>query len=264
MSLIKFEKPKGKEHLDKDFLEELKHKIWSTKGTRFNADSRLKSTAKLSHLCMSLLSVYLIIFGLLTVYKIYNPGESPYSANTIAFTITATSILLLVFSQYENFQNYQLKAKNFHDCALDLADLYNELQNFKTYKKNASDKEKLQFCSDLQKRYQSILRKFDNHFQIDNKIFKCQHSDYYETATTFYQAKIWLIYFIRYRFIYRINDFSWYYFILDDFLIPNLFESNMQCVPRSYTEMFEHAKNLKSIICKNIETQIYNLFNEEL
>ncbi|WKK84081.1 SLATT domain-containing protein [Marivirga arenosa] len=199
-----FEKPRGKEHLDKDFLEELKHKIWSTKGTRFNADSRLKSTAKLSHLCMSLLSVYLIIFGLLTVYKIYNPGENPYSANIIAFTITATSILLLVFSQFENSQNYQLKAKNFHDCALDLADLYNELQNFKTYKKDVSDEEKLNFCSALQKRYQAVLRKFENHSPIDNQIFRCQHSDYYNNPSLF-EFKIRSIYFLRYQIIYIIS-----------------------------------------------------------
>jgi hypothetical protein len=33
---------KSKEYLDKTFLEELNHKIWCTKGARFNADSRFK------------------------------------------------------------------------------------------------------------------------------------------------------------------------------------------------------------------------------
>lgn len=181
MSAKKFDKPEGKEHLDKDFLEELKHKIWSTKGTRFTADSRLKATARLSHLCISILSVYLIIFGLLTVYKIYNPGDNPDSANMIAFSITATSILLLVFSLYENAQNYQIRAKNFHDCALDLADLYNELQNFKTYRKEANDIEKMEFTQDLQQRYQNVLRRYDNHSPIDNRKFKSEHLDYYKT-----------------------------------------------------------------------------------
>jgi hypothetical protein len=41
---MSFEKGEGKEHLDKDFLEELKHKIWSTKGSRFRADIRMKET----------------------------------------------------------------------------------------------------------------------------------------------------------------------------------------------------------------------------
>ena len=47
METKSFEKGKGKEHLDKKFLEELKHKIWSTKGTRFTADERLKKQSKL-------------------------------------------------------------------------------------------------------------------------------------------------------------------------------------------------------------------------
>jgi len=202
MSTKKFTKPEGKEHLDKDFLGELKHKIWSTKGTRFTADSRLKTTAQLSHLCISILSVYLIIFGLLTVYKIYNPGDNPDSANIIAFSITATSIILLVFSQYENAQNYQIRAKNFHDCALDLADLYNELQNFKTYRTDAENNEIMDFAQDLQKRYQNVLRKYDNHSPIDNRIFKSEHLDYYKPSGFAFKQLTWLIYFLKYRFIY--------------------------------------------------------------
>ena len=202
MSAKKFDKPEGKEHLDKDFLEELKHKIWSTKGTRFTADSRLKATAQLSHLCISILSVYLIIFGLLTVYKIYNPGEDPDSANIIAFSITATSILLLVFSLYENAQNYQIRAKNFHDCALDLADLYNELQNFKTYRKTATDVEKMEFTQDLQQRYQNVLRKYDNHSPIDNRKFKSEHLDYYKTLGWGFKLRTLGSYFIKTKLVY--------------------------------------------------------------
>lgn len=202
MAKKQFEKPEGKEHLDKEFLEELKHKIWSTKGTRFTADSRLKSTSKLSQLCIGLLSVYLIIFGLLTVYKIYNPEDNNATANILAFSITATSIILLVFTLFENSQNYEIRAKNFHDCALDLADLYNELQNFKTYKKDATDDDKMNFTKDLQKRYQSVLRKYDNHAPIDNKRFKSQHMDYYKNLN--WKFKLWtnIKYFYQTKLIY--------------------------------------------------------------
>jgi len=173
-----FEKEKGKEHLDKDFLEELKHKIWSTKGTRFTADSRLKLIAKNSTLSISFLSAYLIIFGLVSVYNLYNPNA--INPNVIAFTITALSVLVLVFSLLENSQNYPIKAKNFHDCALDLADLYNELQNYKSYNNDSSEQEKLEFCKKLQKEYQNILRRYDNHDPIDNKKFRINHPDYYK------------------------------------------------------------------------------------
>lgn len=194
-----FEKRKGKEHLDKDFLEELKHKIWSTKGTRFTADSRLKTIAKYSTLSISFLSSYLIIFGLASVYNLYNPNT--IDANVIAFTITALSILVLIFSLLENAQNYPVKAKNFHDCALDLSDLYNELQNYKSYEKEASEKERLEFCEKLQKEYQNVLRRYENHAPIDNKFFRIKHPDYYSIK---WYEWIWtqLIYFINTRFIY--------------------------------------------------------------
>ena len=172
-----FVKEKGKEHLDKDFLEELKHKIWSTKGTRFYADTRNKTTAKYSNLGLTILSAYLIIFGFLSVYNLYNAKE--INPNLIAFTITAISIFLLIFSVFENTQNYLVKAKNFHDCALDLADVYNELQNYKSYETEATEKAKMEFCMELQKKYQIILRKYENHEPIDNKKFRLSYPDYY-------------------------------------------------------------------------------------
>ncbi len=210
-----FHKGKGKEHLDKDFLEELKHKIWSTKGTRFTADSRLKIIAKYSTLSISFLSAYLIIFGLVSVYNLYNPNV--INPNVIAFTITSLSILILVFSLLENAQNYPVKAKNFHDCALDLADLYNELQNYKSYENDADESQKLRFCQGLQKEYQNILRRYENHAPIDNKIFRIKHPDYYPIK--WYE---WIltpfVYFMNTRLIYLmmmlIPGFILYFVIL--------------------------------------------------
>ncbi|WP_282788084.1 SLATT domain-containing protein [Flavobacterium croceum] len=194
-----FEKSKGKEHLDKGFLEELKHKIWSTKGTRFTADRRLKTISKYSTYCINFLSAYLTIFGLISVYNLYN--ESKIEQNVIAFAITGFSLLVLVFSIIESSENYLLKAKNFHDCALDLSDLYNELQNFKAYEENATDEIKRNFCQDLQKKYQNVLRKYDNHHPIDNEFFKLKHPDYYKTK--WYEfVIIKLKYFYYTRFIY--------------------------------------------------------------
>ncbi|WP_299676245.1 SLATT domain-containing protein [uncultured Dokdonia sp.] len=197
-----FVKEKGKEHLDKDFLEELKHKIWATKGTRFTANNRLKTIDRYSTLSLSFVSAYLIIFGLISVYNLYNPET--INPDIIAFTITALSILVLVFSLLENAQNYPVKAKNFHDCALDLADLYNELQNYKSYNAKATKEEKLEFCMNLQKEYQNVLRRYQNHSPIDNKRFRLNHPDYYpikwfEWITT----PLW--YFVKSRLIYLLT-----------------------------------------------------------
>ncbi len=202
MTLKKFEKPEGKEHLDKDFLEELKHKIWSTKGTRFTADNRLKSLSKISSFSTNILSLYLIIFGLLSVYNIYNPSKETESF--FAFSLTATSILLLLFSLFESSQDYKVKAKYFHDCGLDLADLYNDLQNFKSYRKGASDSEKMEFCHQLQDRYQNVLRRYENHKPIDNKMFKASHLDYYKNLKSYYWFLVQIEYFIKTRLIYLV------------------------------------------------------------
>lgn len=84
-----------KDYLDKTFIEELNYKIWSTKGSRFNANKRLLKIANLSNLCTSMLSVYLITVGLLSVYNIYSTEN--IDENLIAYSITCLSILLLVF-----------------------------------------------------------------------------------------------------------------------------------------------------------------------
>jgi hypothetical protein len=197
-----FEKPEGKEHLDKDFLEELKHKLWSTKGIRFYASDRLKKISKISNICTSVLSVYLIIFGLLSVYNIYNPSEQ--YENLFAFSMTAISIILLIFSVFENSQNYLVKAEKFHDCSLDIADLYNELQNFKTYDKKSSDKEKLEYCNDIQARYQNILRRYENHDQLDRQKFRADNMDYYKYLKWHYWWRVQIIYFYKTKLIYLI------------------------------------------------------------
>ena len=195
-----FDKPEGKEHLDKDFLEELKHKLWSTKGIRFNANSRLKSISKISNICTSVLSVYLIIFGLLSVYNVYHPSEQ--NENLFAFSMTAISIILLTFSIFENSQNYLVKAEKFHDCSLDIADLYNELQNFKSYQTESSEKTKMEFSNKIQIKYQNILRRYENHEKLDTQKFRADNMDYYKYLKWDFWLRIQLIYFFKTKLIY--------------------------------------------------------------
>lgn len=194
-----FEKSKGKSHLDKEFLEELKHKLWSTKGSRFRASERLKIKNKYSFLSISILSAYLIIFSLLSVYNLFN--DKVVSVNLISYTITSLSIFLLVFSLFENSKNYLVRAIQFHECSLEISRLYNELQIYKSYNKDASQIEKMEFSKNIQDKYQTILEKYENHLQIDNKIFKLGHRDYYE------EIKWW--HFIE----FQIKDFMNTYFL---------------------------------------------------
>jgi hypothetical protein len=174
----KFKKPTGKSHLDKEFLTDLKHKMWATKGTRFQAAERLKTKSRYSALSISLLSAYLIIFGLLSVYNLYSDQNIP--PNLIPFSITTVSIFLLVFTLFENAKNYDVRAIHFHNCGLKIARLHNAITNYKSYRESDTDEKKLAFCVEMQDKYQTILERYENHLQIDNKIFKTNHTDYYD------------------------------------------------------------------------------------
>jgi hypothetical protein len=192
---------KGKEHLEKEFLEELSHKIWSTKGSRFNASNRLYTISKYSNISNAFLSAYLTIFGLITVYNLYT--DALIDPNVLAFLITAISIISLVFSLLESSEEYSLKAKEYHDCALDLADLYNELRNFKAYRKDASESEKMIFVDDLQKRYQSVLRRYPNHSNIDTRKFRMEYKEYYKIKDIFEPFKTNFVYYIKTKLLYH-------------------------------------------------------------
>lgn len=167
-----------KDYLDKTFLEELNYKIWTTKGSRFNANKRLLLISKLSNLSNSMLSVYLIAIGLLSVYNIYNDGF--ITQNILPYLMTCISILLLVFTQIENSKNYQLKAKEFHTCGIELSRLYNKLRVFKTLKTNPTDIERVNFANELSLEYESILEKYENHEPIDFELFKTRNSEYFQ------------------------------------------------------------------------------------
>lgn len=172
--------PRHKDYLQRTFLEELDHKLWSTKGARFHANKRLLEINDLSASSLSFLSAYLIILGLLSVYQITK--QPIISDRSIAFGSTALSILLLVFSQSEAAKDYKVKAHQFHDCALKIAELYNELKIFKTLAAPTIE-ETIKFCDDISRRYQSVLDKYSNHESIDFLVFKSDNQEYYELNT---------------------------------------------------------------------------------
>jgi hypothetical protein len=198
---------KSKEYLDKTFLEELNHKIWCTKGTRFNADKRLKKKSKLSNITISILSAYLIIASLFSVYNINQNSDN----DIINYLITALSILLLVVSMHKNNQDYKLRAFNFHSCGLELAEIYNRLRTFKTLEGEKNESEISDFCSEINFKYQSILNKYDNHEDIDYDTFRIKDSVYFEEVFTEKEIK-------KIKMKLNLNIYGWYLSMI--FFIP--------------------------------------------
>jgi hypothetical protein len=189
------------DYLDKTYLEELNYKIWSTKGSRFNANKRLLMVSRLSNLCTSLFSVYLIAVGLLSVYNVYN--SNTIDDNILAYSITCLSILLLVFTQTENSKDYNKKAGEFHNCALALSKLYNQLRIFKTLTIEPSSEEKLKFAEKISEKYESILEKHENHDPIDHEMFKTFKAKYHKLEWYNVMA-IRLMYYIKTAFIFHL------------------------------------------------------------
>jgi hypothetical protein len=190
-----------KDYLDKTFLEELNYKIWSTKASRFNANKRLLKIADLSNLCTSMLSVYLIAVGLLSVYNIYSPND--IDENLIAYSITCLSILLLVFGQIENAKDFSTKANRFHNCGLELSSLYNELRIFKTLTEKPKIKEKKDFAEKISGKYERILERHENHHPIDHEMFRASKAEYHELGKIDV-LKIKANYYLKTSLIYHI------------------------------------------------------------
>lgn len=192
--------PENKDHLNKTFLEDLGHKMWNTKGTRFVASERLLTKNDLSNKAIGFISAYLIIYGLFAVYQI--SGSIILNEKIIAFGSTTLSILLLVFTQIEAAQDYKLKALEFHKCALKISKLHDELRLFKTLK-DPSKKQKIKFCEQMSKRYQVVLNGYSNHDSIDYNYFKATHKDYYK-LTGFEALRINVYYYVRTKLQYHL------------------------------------------------------------
>ncbi|WP_412560826.1 SLATT domain-containing protein [Winogradskyella sp. MIT101101] len=166
----------GQQYLDKDFSVELNFKFWTTKGARFVASHRLKSINKLSSYSLGFLSAYLIILGLLSVFEI--GPELLISTKHFALISTSLSILILVFSQLEGSNDYRLRAEKFHDCALEISELYNKLRYLKTSSMKQDEINKL--SEDLSNEYSNVLKKYENHKYIDFLMFQTTKNDYFK------------------------------------------------------------------------------------
>ena len=111
---------------DNNFEVELNYKLWITKGTRFKASERCEELDARYNRVVGWVSSYLIIFSVLTLCEI------PFFTlpeNCGTFISISLSILILVFSQFAYAKNYSVRARNYHECALEISKLYNELRS---------------------------------------------------------------------------------------------------------------------------------------
>lgn len=175
---IKKLKSKIAPYLKKDFGVELNYKLWTTKGARFLASERNQKANNLYVRTIGYLSAYLIIVNLINIFNI--PFIDELSMNQIGFVTTSLSILILIYSQFENAQNYSIKSDKFHQCGLEIGELYSELRMVKTFKNMEDTEKQIKQISD---KYDILLKKYDNHLPIDLLLFKTTNSAYFELCT---------------------------------------------------------------------------------
>ena len=200
----------------KDFEVELNYKLWTTKGSRFAASHRNETLHRLSGQCIGYLSAYLIIIGLVSAFNL------PFwmftlEANEVNFASLTFAVLVLLFSQLESSENFILKSDRFHNCALDISELYNKLRYTKTYLNNAPNKNVI--LQEISENYDKILKRNENHKPIDYAKFQLQKPDYFNL--TFRKKSL-----IKIEYYWRVH-FKYHLFMYGPifvFLIVNIYK----------------------------------------
>lgn len=172
---------------DRTILNQLDDNLWTTKGVRFTAHSRLMKKSRISNITIGILTCYLIVLGLMSVYNIIEPNK--VDSNYLAFGSTAISILVLLFSQIEVANDYKVRAIQHHTCALKIADLHREIKTFGA-PGFSSCISVYSFYEPIYKEYSRILETFENHKTSDYKKFMSFHSNYFKISC---RKKIWYI-----------------------------------------------------------------------
>lgn len=163
---------------DNSWEKELNHKLWITKGARFEANARLKEKASLSNMSLAFISSYLIIINLMPLFF----PSYEIDSNIINFFTTSLAILLLVYTQIESSNEYKLNAHLFHSCSLKISNLYNDLRIAKEIEVKAEKDKKIM---EITNKYKEILSSYENHEPIDTEMFKSKNLDYYELEKSF-------------------------------------------------------------------------------
>lgn len=189
---------------EKRYIDKLDDDLWTTKGARFTAHSRLITKAQISNVTNGILSFYLIVFGLMSVYNLID--EKTIDPNLVAFGITAISILVLLFGQIEVANDYKVRGISFHNCALEISKLLREVKAFKEtvdVRQQEDHPSDVEFCNAINEKYNLILEKYDNHKTLDYNKFKLQNSDYFKLRCG-QKFRYWMVYYLDIYWLYAI------------------------------------------------------------
>lgn len=154
-----------------DRIESAYQRIWKTRGTRFIAHSNYLAQNKCSNFTVAILSVYIIV---LSCYFISPTLKSKFNTDDLNLVILAASLLTLVFSQIEGSKDYKLKADKLHRNAMDLSEIYDEMQS--VYHSADALNIKESKTDQILKKYNQLVQKCDvNHNSYDYEMFELRN-----------------------------------------------------------------------------------------
>ncbi len=150
-----------------DTIEATYDRIWKTRGARFMAHSNYLIQNNYSTFTVGILSVYVIVLS----FTFISPTLSAkFYAGDLNLVILAASLVTLVFSQLESSKDYKLKADKMHRNAMELSDIYYEMQAI--YFSNDDLNERIKKTELVQRKYNLIIQKCDeNHHTYDFDMF---------------------------------------------------------------------------------------------
>lgn len=170
--------PAPRPYLDDDFAKELNYQLWVLKSSRFNAARRLLLKHRWSTYTITALSLYAITANLMIAYG-FTEGVAMSSApraTSLAFVSVVMAITILIISLLESSRQYEVRAEKFHDCGLAINSLYRELRQARVGPSTSLTPEQL---SDIRKRYEMVLAKYENHEDIDYLLAQTKSSEWF-------------------------------------------------------------------------------------
>lgn len=176
----------------------LAFKMWACKGARFVADERCKNTAKLSSFTLAFLSFEVIA---ISIYSLTGNLNNVLENKTISALTLILSILFLVLSIFENAKEYSVKAKEFHNCGLEIGKVYSKLKLILAKNKD-EDYNDEKILDEISKEYEVILEKYENHEEIDYKQFRINKKKDFKVGNWEKIKNVFSIYF-RSQFLYH-------------------------------------------------------------
>lgn len=175
-------------------MEEIAKRCWRTSATRFESSRRMKRCYNSSTVCVSILSIEIIVINLLVlVQNLY------LDSTAVTVTTVCLSVFVLVLSLLISQLQYEKKEECYLKCAMELANLEKEIKIYVESGLPDSYEVKLKY----NEKYNLILQKFQiNHSTIDYDwaMIKMEKKEGGKPKNC-YELRKWIWTYIRWHFL---------------------------------------------------------------